>query len=182
MKKIKISKKALLVIGIVIFAIVLGNLIRIYAQQVEDREKLEADLSAQQTLAAKLTADREDWKNKRAQAESLLTTSQAKFPKSVDSIEYDDDLFEIADDCNLDLTSLSMSTPSNKKVGAVTYSVVSCALKVQGDEDNILDFLYAIRTGDDFKLPWSADVKGVKINIGVQAQATITLDIYAYKR
>ena len=180
MKNMKISKKALLIIGIIVFAIVLGFLIKTYAQQVEDRKKLEAELAAQQAIVTNLAADREDWEDKLAQAQSLLTTSKAKFPRSVDSIEYDDDLFEIADDCNLDITSLSMSKPTSKKIGSATYSISSCQLQVKGDVDSILDFLYAIRTGDDFNLPWSADVKEVKINFGVQTLATISLDIYAY--
>jgi len=180
MKKVKISKKALLIIGIIVFAIVLGFLIKTYAQQVEDRKKLEAELAAQQAIVTNLAADREDWEDKLAQAQSLLTTSKAKFPRSVDSIEYDDDLFEIADDCNLDITSLSMSKPTSKKIGSVTYSVAPCLVQIKGNVDDILDFLYAIRTGDDFNLPWSADVKEVKINFGVQTLATISLDIYAY--
>jgi len=180
MKNIKISKKFLLVIGIIVFAVVLGILISTYAQQVEDRKKLEADLAEQQALAATLTANREDWEDKLTQAQSLLNTSRAKFPQSVDSIEYDDDLFEIADDCNLELTSISMCKPTSKKIGSVTYSISSCQLQVKGDVDSILDFLYALRTGDDFNLPWSAEVKVVKINSGVQALTTIALDIYAY--
>ena len=180
MKNMKISKKALLIIGIFVFAIVLGFLISTYVQQAEDRAKVEAELAAQQAIATNLAADREDWEDKLAQAQSLLATSKAKFPNSVDSIEYDDDLFEIADDCNLDLTSLSMSKPTSKNIGAVTYSVAPCLVQVKGNVDDILDFLYAIRTGDDFNLPWSAYVKEVRINFGVQTLATISLDIYAY--
>ena len=180
MKNIKINRKVLLIIGIVVFAIVLGILIRTYSQQVRERNELNASLAAQQAVETTLIAEKEDWENKLAQAQSLLATSQAKFPTSVNSVEYDDDLFEIADDCNLELTSLSMSKPTNKKIGAVTYSVAPCLVQVTGDMDSILDFLYAIRTGDDFNLPWSAAVKEVRVNFGVQAQATITLDIYAY--
>jgi type II secretory pathway pseudopilin PulG len=180
MKNIKISKKALLVIGIIVFAIVLGILINTYAQQVKEREELETSLVAQQALATKLTADREDWEDKLAQAQSLINTSRAKFPKSVDSIEYDDDLFEIADDCNLELTTVSMSKPTSNKIGSVTYSVSSCSLQVKGNVDDILNFLYALRTGDDFNLPWSAAVNSVKIDFGVQALANISLSIYAY--
>ena len=180
MKNVKISKKALLIIGIAVFAIVLGLLINTYAQQVKEREKVEADLEGQQALLTNLAAQKEDWEDKLAQAQSLRATSKAKFPNSVDSIEYDDDLFEIADDCNLDLTSLSMSKPTSKQIGSVTYSVAPCLVQVKGNVDDILDFLYAIRTGDDFNLPWSAAVKEVKVSFGVQALATISLDIYAY--
>jgi type II secretory pathway pseudopilin PulG len=183
MKKIKISKKVLLIIGIVIFAIILGSLIRTYSQQAREQGQLSASLAAQQALATKFTADRVDWENKLAQAQSLLDTSQKKFPQSVECIEYGEDLFDIADDCNLELTSLTMSNPSSTKVGAVTYSVATFVVKVNGDVYNILDFIYAIRTGDDFELPWSAEVDGVNIGVGSQGvEASITLDIYAYQR
>jgi len=135
-------------------------------------------LSNAQTLLPGLVANREKLEDRLTQAESSLDKSQAKFSQSVKSIEYGEDLFEIADDCNVDLTSLSPSTPTSIKLGAVTYSVSSFAMVVQGNVDNILDFIYAIRTGEDFQLPWSADLKGVNMD---GSQAAITLDIYSYK-
>ena len=48
--------------------------------------------------------------------------------------------------------------------------------------NDILDFINAIRTGDGFKLPWSAEVKSVSIDFGDEgAVATINVDIYGYK-
>jgi len=182
--KIKIDKKVLLVVGIVIFAIVLGSLARTYAQQVREQSDLRASLQSQQNLLRTLSKEKENWEEKREQAESLLNSSQAKFPQSVESIEYGEDLFEIAQDCNLDLTGLFPSKPVDKKVGSVTYSISTFVIKVEGNVDDILDFIYALRTGDDFRLPWSADLKAVNIDIGggEQPEATITVDIYGYKR
>jgi len=180
--KVKISKKVWLIIGITIFVIALVSLVRIYSQQVKEQEELSVSLAAQQTLFSKLTTDKKDLESKRDAAESLFNKSQAKFPESVESIEYGEDLFKIADDCNLDLTGLSPSMPGTKTVGAVTYSVASFVVKVRGDVDDILDFIYAIRIGDGFQLPWSAEVKSVSIDIGdAESAATITLDIYGYK-
>ena len=178
----RLSKKVWLIVVIVIFAIVLGVLFSIYAGQARERNELNDKLSNAQTLLPGLVANREDLEDQLTQAESKLDESQAKFPESVESIEYGEDLFEIADDCNVDLTSLSPSTPTSKKVGAVTYSVSSFAVVVKGNINDILDFIYAIRTGEGFDLPdfpWSADLKGVNID---GSQASITLDIYGYKR
>lgn len=179
--KIKISKKVLFIIGIVIFAVVFASLINSYVQQVRDRDQVSASLSEQKVLLNKLNTEKADLENQRAQAEALLGTSQAKFPQSVESIEYGEDLFEIAGDCNLELIALSPSAPVDKKVGSVTYSVAIFVVTVEGNIDDTLDFIQAIRTGDDFQLPWSAEVKGVNINIA-RSEATINLDIYAYKR
>ena len=174
----KLSRTVWLVVGIVIFAIVLGVLFSIYSGQIGEREQLSDRLLNAQTLLPGLVANREDLEHQLAQAESLLDKSQAKFPEAVESIEYDDDLFEIADDCNVDITRLTSSKPTSIKVGAVTYSVSSFAVVVKGNIDDVLDFIYAIRTGEDFQLPWSADVKSVSMGTG---GATINLDIYGYK-
>jgi hypothetical protein len=180
--KIKINKKILLILGIVIFAIVLGSLVRTYSQQIQEQKQLSTSLEVQQMLLTRLTNEKEEWESKRNKAESLLDTSQKKFPQSVECIEYGEDLFDIADDCNVDLASLSMSEPGSKKVGAVTYSVSTFVLKITGSMDNVLDFIYALRTGDDFELPWSATLNAVNMAGGNEVEATITLQIYAYKR
>ena len=174
----RLSKKVWLIVAIVIFAIVLGILFSIYSGQAGERKQLKDRLDNAQTLLPGLIDNKEELEDQLAQAQSLLAKSQAEFPESVDSIEYDDDLFEIADDCNVEITRLTSSKPTSKEVGAVTYSVSTYVVVVQGNIDDILDFIYAIRIGEDFQLPWSADLKGV--NIGA-SQASMTLDIYGYR-
>jgi len=176
----KLSKKVWLIIGIAIFAIVLAVLFSIYSGLAGERGQLEDNLSMTQALLPKLTAQKGDLENRLAQAESLLDRSRTKFPESVESIEYGEDLFEIADDCDVVLTSLRPSKPTDK--GGATYSVSSFAVDVKGDVSDILDFVDALRAGADFQLPWSAELTAVKINYaGEGDSATINLDIYAYK-
>jgi len=175
----KPGKKVWIIVGIGIFAIVLGILFTVYFQQVGEREELNDRLEAAEALLPGLEAVREELEDQLAQATSLLNKNQAEFPESVESIEYDDDLFEIADDCNVDITRLTASPPTSTKVGTVTYSISSFTVVVSGDIDDILDFIYAIRTGDDFQLPWSAAVTGASIASGT---ATINLNIYGYQR
>jgi hypothetical protein len=181
--KIKIDKKIWLIVGIVIFVVVLVSLLRLYSQQASEQGQLRTSLASRQTLLRKLTNDKETLEDQLEQAESLLNTSQAEFPESVESIEYGEDLFEIADSCNLELTDLNPTVPTNIKAGAVTYSVGSFAVRVSGSMDDIIEFVEAIRSGDGFDLPWSAEVESVTIDAGSgQTSATITLDIYAYQR
>jgi hypothetical protein len=178
----KISKKVWLIIGIAIFVIALVSLVRIYTQQVGEQEQLRTSVAGQQALLHTLTTDEADLENRLNRAESLLDTSKVKFPESVESIEYGEDLFDIADDCNVELTQLSPSMPTARAGGAVTYSVASFGVQVQGDMNAILDFIYALRTGDGFKLPWSAEVNSVSIGSGdAGAVATINLNIYSYR-
>jgi hypothetical protein len=176
----KLSKKATLIVVIVIFAVALGVLFYIYSGQNKERAGLNERLSWAQTLLPGLVDNRETKEDELTQAQSLLAASQAQFPESVESIEYDDDLFEIAEDCNVSLTKVTASKPSSKTVGAVTYSISSFVVVVYGSIDNIMDFIYAIRTGDDFRLPWSAEVISIKTNVS-GGSADINVTIYGYK-
>jgi len=191
----KLSKKVWLIVVIVIFAVALGVLFSIYSGQNGERAQLNDRLSTAQTLLPGLMNNRETKEDELTQAESLLAASQAQFPEVVESIEYGEDFFKIAygknlytmaAGCGVDLNSLTVSNPTNKEVGPVTYSVASFTVKVNGSIDNTLKFIDAIGTGIDyeptwsFQLPWSAEVKG--INIGVGGTTTINLDIYSYKR
>ena len=171
----KISKKVWLIVGICIFGVVLGLMYSFYFREVGERGQLEKRLETAQVLLPGLIANREELEDQLAQTTSLLNKSEAEFPESVESIEYDDDLFEIADDCNVGILSLIASTPTSSGI----YSVSSFTVVVNGDIDDILDFIYAIRTGDDFQLPWSADLTSVSTYTNT---ATLRLNIYGYKR
>jgi hypothetical protein len=175
------SKVGLIIIGIVLVA-ALAVLFTMYSRQAAERSQLHERLDRAQTLLPGLINQRQNLEDELVHAESLLAESKAKFPESVESIEYDDDLFEIADDCNVGLSRVTASPPSSKIVGAVTYSVSPFVLGVQGSINDILDFIFAIRTGDDFQLPWSAEVTSVSITLGVSAStANINVNIYGYK-
>ncbi len=176
----KLSRKATLIVVIVVFAVALGVLFYIYSGQNGERAQLSERLSRAQTLLPGLVNNRETKEDELTQAESLLAIGKAQFPVSVESIEYGDDLFDIAEDCSVRLTSVTASKPSSKTVGAVTYSASSFDVNVQGAFDNIMEFIYALRTGDDFRLPWSAEVTSVKTSVS-GGSAIINLIIYGYK-
>lgn len=193
--RVNINKRIWLIIGIVIFVAALVFVVRAYSQQAQEQEQLKANIAAQQALLRTLSATENSTQNKLNQAESLLDASRAKFPQLVESIEYGEDLFKtaygenlyaMADGCGVNLTSLTVSTPTNRAVGAVTYSVASFAVTVSGAIDNVYKFIDAIGTGIDyrlpwsFQLPWSVDVTGVTIG-AAGGSATINLDIYGYK-
>ncbi len=132
-------------------------------------------LDRAQTLLLGLTASRSNLEDQLVSAQSSLEESKVKFPESVESIEYGEYLFEIADDCNVNLDSLTFPKPAARAVGGVTYSVVSLTLPVSGTQDNIFKFIDTIRTDDRFA---STEVKTVNMKIG--GSATINVDIYGY--
>ena len=177
----RLSKKVLLIAGIAVLAVVLGFLFSSYLQTAAEHRELRDRHTLAQTLLPGLTAQKADLANQESRARSSLETSQAKFPQSVESIAYGDDLFNIADESNVRITRLTASSPVDRQVGAITYSVSSFVVVVKGDVKDMLDFVHALRTTGDFELPWSTHVKEVKLNYQ-STETLIGLDIYGYKR
>jgi hypothetical protein len=173
------SKKVWLIIEIAILVIALVSVYVVYSRQAGEKQGLNDRLLSTQNLLPTLTANRRDLENQLAQAQLSITASQAKFPRLIESIEYDDDLFKIAHDYNVSITSITTSPPKGTSVGTITYSVSSFVVVVSGAVDDILGFIHALVTGEGFQLPWSAAVTGV--NMDVSGSATINLSIYGYK-
>jgi len=173
----KLRKKVSLIAGIVIIAVLIGTLFTIYFQQVTEKRELSDRLTIAQTDLPSLIAETKDMEGQLTQAESSLDTNQAKFPQAIESIEFGEYIFEIANRCNLTLASLSFPKPGEKKQGSVTYSVVSLSLPVSGRLVDIFEFIDIIRTDARFA---STQVKSVNLNVA-GGSATIHVDIYGYK-
>jgi Tfp pilus assembly protein PilO len=190
----RLSRTAWLILGIGVLVIALGTLYMVYSRQVSEQQELAASLSTAQARLPKVISDRQaaeaeltQWQDKLAEATSLLDKSQAQFPGSAESIEYDEVLFEIADSCDLEVMSLTASEPRDKKVEDVTYTVTTFEVEVRGEVDDILDFIHDIATREYFT---TATVELVNIKVPEAAEdeeetkppeATISLVGYSYK-
>jgi hypothetical protein len=179
----KLNKKVWLIVIIVMLAVVFNSLFTIYSRQGREREELADRLSRAQTLLPRLIEQRRDHEDQLVRAQSSLNVSQAKFTALVESIEYSDDLFEMADKYALNITEITASLPAARRIGNISYSVAAYDIVVVGSIVNILRFVGALRIGEGFRLPWSVDLKSVHIGWGEEeTRATIHLDIYGYKR
>ena len=165
----KLSKKVGLIVGAGIIIALLCIVFTIYFQQVREQQELNEQLDSATALSAQLTTQKGDLEDELAQAESSLDTSQAQYPQEVHSIEYGEHIFEIIDDCNLTLGSLSFPRPSSTQV--------SLSLPVSGSVADIFEFIHTINTDDRFA---STSVNSVNLNVG--GGATISITIYIYQR
>jgi hypothetical protein len=173
----KISRKVGLILGAVVIVAALVILyVVVYSPQAGERNGLNDRLDRAQTLLPGFTTQKQDLENQLASAQSSLEASRLHFPESVESIEYGEYLFEIADECNVQLTALNFPQPAATTISGVTYSVVSLSLPVSGTLANIFEFIDTIRTDERFA---STDVKSVNLDVG--GSATISVDIYGYK-
>jgi hypothetical protein len=172
------GRVGLIVIAVVIVAALVGLYLGVYLPQAAERSDLTQRRDTAQVRQSQLADTKTNLEGQLTSAQSSLNSSQAQFPQSIESIEYGEYIFELVDECNLQLASLSFPRPAARTVGSVTYSVVSLTLPVSGTLENIFKFIDLIRTDPNFA---STDVKSVNLNVG-GGSATIAVDIYGYAR
>jgi len=174
----KISKTALLVLGIGIFIIGFAALFTLYSGQTGEQGGLNENLASAQSLLPKLIAERDDlegqvsqWEGELAKATAALNSSEAKYPKSVESIECDEVMFKLAADCDLMIMELSAFEPYDEDVEDtdIAYSVGVAEVKVQNNElppkifgdyeqyvddtvDKMLAFIHLIAASGEFDI------------------------------
>jgi len=186
----KISKTAWLILGIGFFVIASAVLVMFFLRLSGDAEQMEENLSVSQVLLTKLTSDRGELhgqllqlENQLDEAEVAYSQSKANFPQAVMSIEYDEELFLIADDCDLEVMSLIASEPRESEVEEISFDNTAFEVEVRGSVSNILSFINNVATDVYFN---SATVELVNMEVpepyeGKQPLATIEIIIYSYE-
>ena len=155
--KLRLSRTAWLMLSIGIFVIAMGGLFMVYRGQVSQQQELNSKLSQAQTELPILVSQREKlesqlagMENDMAQVISSLESAKAKFPESVDSIEYSEVLFKVAGDLDLKIVILTASGTEDEEVDGIIYSVTLFDVVVKGEVDDVLDFVHVISTTDGF--------------------------------
>jgi hypothetical protein len=186
----KLSKTAWWILGIGFFILAGAVLAMLLTGQSGDAKQLEDNLAVTQTLLIKLNADKEDLNSQLLQLESQLDEveaayrqNRANFPNAVASIEYDEELFFIADDYNLEVWSLTASEPRQIEVDEVIFDNTTFEIEVKGTVSNILSFINNVATGGYFD---SATVELINIEVpepgeNEQPSAKIEIIIYSYE-
>ncbi len=203
----RLSKIAWLILGAGVFVIALAVLFMLYAQQADEEKQAEESLAQARALLPQLTAEREEWQSQLTQLEgqlaqevSALDTSIAKFPEEVESIEYDEELFMMAHDYDLEIVELNVSEPRDEEVDetiiyiVTTFEVVVSPVEVPPEAEdayeeycddaiaNILDFIDTVVNSEYFT---TATVEEVTWQIPdvtetQRPEAIIKLLIYSY--
>ena len=194
----RFSTTARLILGIGIFAIVIGVVGWFYLQNAQEQRELDNRLSLAQTTLPTIISQKNDLESQLSQAESKLQAARSSFPDFVDSIRFDEKLFEIAYACDLKITSITSSEPTEDKTEGVTYSVAPFVVNVKGEVADILDFINTIATTDEYFTNATVELVNIvvpepltekekrqltkeSIDNAEKPSATINLVIYGYR-
>jgi hypothetical protein len=212
----KISKTALVVLGIGVFILAFAIIFVMYSGQNGEQEQLNNRLSSTQGLLPGLIAEKEDLADQLAQqqdeldkAKAALDKVEAQFPKSAESIEYDEELFKLAEQSGLLITELTASEPASEGVKGtdITYDIRTFTAVVQNADsapanaadfelyidqtvEKVLDFVHLVVTTPEFgvatvRLVALDDLdppEEIENNKAEGPQATLELAIYGFPR
>jgi hypothetical protein len=211
----KLGKTALLVLGIGIFILGFAILFTLYSGQSGEQALLNKNLAASQGLLPGLIAEKEDlssqlaqWEGEFDQAMLALSQSEGRFPKSVESIEYDEVIFKLAEQSGLLIIELTASEPAEEAVKGTEINYVVTTIEVvvwnsdplpgtAGDfevyidetVDKVLEFIHLIVTTPDFGVA-TIQVAAIEAleppeeldDSETGPEATIKLAIYGFPR
>lgn len=186
----KLSKIGWWILGIGFFVIAAAVMVALHASQSSDLKQLQENVDLTQTVLNTLVAGREDLTGQLAQmetelgeAETAYFQSKTKFPDEVPSIEYDEEIFSIANDNDLEVMNLNASEPHENKLEDIPFANTIFEVEVRGTVAHILNFIDDVANGEYFD---SADVETVALEvpeIGQEEQpaAIIKITIYSYE-
>lgn len=211
----KLSRTAFLVLGIGIFVLGFAILFVLYSGQSGEQEQLSGRLVTTQGLLPELIAEREDladqmaqWEGEIAKARAALDNSEARFPKSVESIEYDEVIFRLAGQSGLRIIELTASEPSEEAVKGteISYAVTTFTVLLKNEDsppstagefeiyidqtvDKVLEFIHLVVTTPDFgvagiRVVAIDDLEPLEELEGEESgpEATLELAIYGFPR
>lgn len=182
------GKGAQLILAIGIFVVGAIFLYRMNSERQAEGDRIDIQVETAQELLPQLTAEREDYESQlaslKAELESVqITAEQSKlaFPESIESIEYDEIIFQMAHDRDLEIVYLTATETSSKSISDITLTTTGFQVKVEGKAittnfeslsiyrefiyqtvSDILDFINGIAVDDNFI---SATLDSVDISV-----------------
>ena len=137
----------MLTVGIIIVAF--GSLGIARAQQVEQRDQVEEELTvAERRLdnfqLNQLRAQKEELEVRLEETVSQLNATKDELGQSIESIGVTESLFEIASANDVEITSISSTDISTGKLAGITSSIVRITLSVEGDVPDLISFITAL--------------------------------------
>jgi len=188
------GKLSWLLLGIGILAIAGVSLYVVYQDQTDEQDGLNQSLLAAEAALPELVSETNDLETELAQleddlaqAEDELDEVERKFPDSIESSDYGDLLFNLAQNLGLEVINFTSSEPSEITEDGLRYEATSFVIEVEGKVDAILQYLTKIQVESEF---WTATIEVVNIvNIDIalpapgeeETSANISLRILSYR-
>lgn len=186
----KLSKKAQIVLGVGIFAVLAGSLGTLYSQQGQEQSQLNQDLDVAQLRLDKhpldeFSAQLMDLEWRLAQAESRISAAKGSLRQSVDSIEATETLLQVVEAQEVEIIEISSSELSSEDLEGSAYSVLVLTVVVEGDVPELVNFIFELSSKFPTSVLESVEITDPAVIEGeagsVEPSASLSLRIYRYE-
>lgn len=184
----KLSRKALIFLGVGILVIFGASLGMLYSQETEEQSRLSQELDVIQLRLDTHSPDEFSFQQRElewrlARTEVQVNSAKDRLRQSVDSIEVTETLFEVAADNGVEMVEISSPGLSSEDLDSGVYSVLLLAAVVEGDVSHLVDFVLAVGRKFPVGVIESVEITVPAVMGGESAQpsATLSLRIYSYQ-
>ena len=198
----KINQRIIIVIVIVVFIAAFAFLYMNYSKETSQQKLLKQNLlnakstldtvtnnkASQQTLLDQAKTEVATLQSQLAQAQQQLREKQQVIPEAIENIDYNELLFNIAQQDGLKVLSINTNGPAQNQVDKVTLYVTMFTISVEGQSANILQFVSDIAQDSNF-ISGTIDLvtmtvtteEGPEGELITITQGDINLSLYGYE-
>jgi TolA-binding protein len=182
MKNLKLSRTSWLILSAGIFIVVLAGLGLTRSQQIEEKTKLEEELSINEMRLNKFNVTQLQQQRDELQEQlddNTMRLNMAKYSLSatVQSLDVTDEFFFIASKCNVTVNSISSSSIGSDSIRGIGCSTISLNASVSGELSNMIDFIISLN--HDYTTGY---VKSAQVSVSEEnSSASIQMIIYSYE-
>ena len=143
----KLSKTSWMLLASGVFIIAFASMGMAYLNESGQQAQLNEELSQAQLIIKKSSTNElipreEELESRLTQAKARLKEIKSNLYQTDENIEACDSLFNIAESCEVTITSISSSPPlNNARLNEVTYSTLNLTVKLKGDIPDLINFI-----------------------------------------
>jgi hypothetical protein len=176
------TSKILLIAGVLL--IVFASLGFAGSQQLAQQEKLNEDLQvAQQRVSTlqmeQLNGQQTQLNQQIAQANTQIKSAAAVLKQPIDSVSVTAQLFQIAANAGVTITSINAAGLSQDDVEKVKCSAQKLTVEINGERDSLIAFVTALNTDFTTGVVQAADIS-VPTTEDKAPSASVQLAVYSY--
>jgi uncharacterized coiled-coil protein SlyX len=128
---------------------------------------LEEELAGLEQEYAELNQRLEELNITLESASNTLAESQNRLRLVVESIEYGEQLFALAESTGVEITSIVVSDPGTGRISEINYDITGMHMEISGLETEILAFIDSVASHESFK---TATIAPVSISVAPRWQ------------
>lgn len=175
-----------IVIAGVVLAVVLSSLGVVQAQQATEKNRLDSEISlVEESIGdfqpVKSDSTQENMKSRLDDTYADLDVAKEYLSRSTDSIETNETLFNIAADCGVLVTNITISPISSEDMEDITCTILPFSVIVEGETPQLLDFIMTLNTDATNGVVKSARISVPADGTEVSPWADVKMIIYYYE-